>query len=204
MSMRRRIAFQLIALPLIALGLGLMIRAGLGVGAYDVLTTGLSHFLAIPIAIGVVLVGVGLILIGLLLGGRPGVGTVVNVLVVGPILGLMLPAIPTAVGLPWQTVEFALGAPIQICGVALLVASDLGPGAAEVMMLGIVRRGPPVAPVRSGIDVAMFLTGLVLGGSWGVGTLVYAASIGPQLALYLRLLGWHRAEPVAPAAVAAA
>jgi uncharacterized membrane protein YczE len=130
------------------------------------------------------------VLIGVLIGGRPGPGTILAVLLVGPILGLVLEAIPTHEAMAVRLPYFAVGFAIIAAGITAVVISEIGSGPAELVMLAIHDRGYPLAPVRTGIEVACVAVGWMMGGQVGAGTVVFAVLIGPTLKRTLAASGF--------------
>ena len=180
----------LIGLVLVAVGVSLSIRAEIGVAPYDVLTTGLVSITGIEIGLAAMVVPVVFVVVAALLGGRPGPGTVLAVLLVGPILGLVLRALPELEAMAPRLGFFVLGFAVIATGITAVVVAEVGPGPAELLMLVIHDRGVPIAPARTGIEIGSVLLGWALGGQVGVGTVLFALLIGPVLARMLRLAGF--------------
>lgn len=186
----RRLGTLALGLVLVAVGVAITIRAELGVAPYDVLTTGVVDLTGVPIGIAAMLLPLAFVLIGVLIGGRPGPGTILAVLLVGPILGLVLEAIPTHEAMAVRLPYFAVGFAVIAAGITAVVISEIGSGPAELVMLAIHDRGYPLAPVRTGIEVACVAAGWVMGGQVGAGTVVFAVLIGPTLKRTLAASGF--------------
>ncbi|MFC7615153.1 YitT family protein [Actinokineospora soli] len=167
-----------VGLALFGASVALMLAAGLGVPSWDVLHQGIAERTGLPIGLVVNLVAVGVLLLWVPLRQRPGVGTVANVLAVGPVVDLTLAAL-----LPghWTAQVGYLLAGIALNGVAigLYVGAGLGPGPRDGLMTGLAARGHPIRVVRTAIEVAVVAAGWLLGGTVGVGTALYAVAIGP-------------------------
>jgi len=186
----RRLGTLIAGLVLVAVGVAITIRAELGVAPYDVLTTGLVDLTDIPIGLAAMLLPLAFVVIGVLIGGRPGPGTVLAVLLVGPILGVALDALPTHDSMASRLAYFAAGFVVLAVGITAVVISEIGAGPAELVMIAIHDRGYPLAPVRTGIEVTCVLIGWAMGGQVGVGTVVFAVLIGPTLKRTLAAAGF--------------
>lgn len=187
----RRLAILAISLVLVATGVALMIRAEIGVAPYDVLTTGLASLTGIEIGVAAMLLPLAFTLLGWALGGRVGPGTVIAVLLVGPILGLVLHLLPDAVEpMAPRLVLFTVGFAVLAAGITGVVLAEIGPGPAELLMLAIHRKGYALAPVRTVIEVVSVAIGWAMGGQVGAGTVAVAILIGPTLRWTLSTAGY--------------
>lgn len=167
----------------------MLVAAGLGVGPWTVLAQGVGRQLGIGIGAAVVVVSAGVLALWLPLRERPGLGTVLNAALVGPALALALLVLPPTVDPVWQVAQVLAGTALVGLGGALYLTAGLGSGPRDGWMTGIHRRtGLPLVGVRVGLETSALLLGWVLGGSVGVGTVVYAALVGPALGGALRLV----------------
>lgn len=185
----------LAGLVLVGVGVACTIRAELGVAPYDVLTTGLVSLTGLEIGIAAMVVPLFFIGLAMVLGARPGLGTVLAVLLVGPILGVVLRVLPTHEAMVPRLALFAVGFVVIAAGITAVVVAEVGPGPAELLMLAIHDRGVPLAPARTAIEISSVAIGWLIGGKVGVGTVVVAILIGPVLERFLRWAGFAR--PVA-------
>mgnify|MGYP001204867970 CR=1 FL=1 len=199
----QRLATLLVGLVLVGVGVALTIRAELGVAPYDVLTTGLADLTGLPLGLAAMLLPAGFVLLGWGLGRRPGPGTLLAVLLVGPILGLVVAGLPQVEALAPRAGMFAVGFLAVAAGITAVIVAEIGPGPAEIVMLAIHERGYPLAPVRTGIEVTCVALGWAMGGQVGAGTVVVALLIGITLRWMLAVAG-YRSPVAADAAEAAA
>ncbi|MEO7570931.1 MAG: hypothetical protein ABIX10_00705 [Acidimicrobiales bacterium] len=186
----RRLGTLVLGLVLVAIGVAITIRAEVGVAPYDVLTTGLVDLTDIPIGIAAMLLPLAFVVIGVLIGGRAGPGTVLAVLVVGPVLAVALDVLPQHQAMAPRLAYFAAGFVVLAVGITAVVIAEIGAGPAELVMIAIHDRGYPLAPVRTGIEVTCVAIGWMMGGQVGVGTIVFAMLIGPTLKRTLAAAGF--------------
>ena len=189
-SVARRLGTLAIGFVLVAAGVAMMIRGELGVAPYDVLTTGIADAAGIDIGIAAMLLPLAFTMLGWALGRPPGPGTVLAVLLVGPILGVILHALPHHEAMAPRLLLFALGFLLIGAGITAVIVAEIGPGPAEIVMLAIHDRGYPLAPVRTGIELTCVALGWIIGGQIGVGTAVVAVLIGPLLRWMLTTAGF--------------
>lgn len=188
-----RLPQLLIGLVLYGLSGALQVRSGLGLDPWDVLHQGLARHAGLAIGTVVILVGAVVLLGWIPLRQRPGVGTVANVVLIGLSMNASLMWLPRVDGLMWRCLDLAAG--VVLCGVAtgMYIGANLGPGPRDGLMTGLVRRsGRSVRVVRTSIEVTVLLTGWLLGGTVGVGTVVFALAIGPLAQVFLPLFDRDR------------
>jgi len=196
-----RLLQLLLGLFLFGIASALMIRAGIGIAPWDVLAQGIS--LRSGLAFGLVtnLVGVAVLLMWWPLRQRPGLGTVLNVLLIGPSAQVGLYAVPAAQGLPGQVLLFTAGLVLLAIATGLYIGARLGPGPRDGLMTGLhARSGWAIWKVRTLIEAAALVVGWLLGGNAGVGTLAFALLIGPLCGITLPL--FDRRVPAPSPAVA--
>lgn len=177
-----RLVFGLV---LCGLGIASMVAADLGLGPWDVLHQGVSVLTGVPIGTVGILTGLVVLLGWIPLRVRVGIGTVLNVILIGVVIDLTLLVLDTPEALWGRIVLLALGPVLFGIGSGFYIGAGLGPGPRDGLMTGLVRRGWPVHAVRTGIEVTALVAGILLGGTAGVGTIVFTFSIGPIVHLAL-------------------
>jgi uncharacterized membrane protein YczE len=178
-ELRRRLPRLLLGLVLCGFGIALMVAGDLGLGPWDVLHQGISTRTGIPIGRVTIAVGALVMLLWLPLRERPGLGSVLNVVLIGVVLDLTLLWLGTPVSLVLRGAMMLSGPVIFGIGTGLYIGAGLGPGPRDGVMTGLARRGLPVAGVRTAIELTALGGGWLLGGTAGVGTLVFAFGVGP-------------------------
>ena len=178
--MTRRLIQLLVGLAAYGASLALVLRAGLGLAPWDVLHQGLAERTGATIGQMVIAVSFVVLLLWIPLRERPGFGTFANAVLVGVFVDLTL----LAVGAPhgWVPRAALLVGGVLLNGVAtaMYIGASLGPGPRDGLMTGLVRRtGRSVRLVRTCIEVGVLALGWLLGGTVGVGTVLYAVAIGP-------------------------
>ncbi|WP_434318800.1 YczE/YyaS/YitT family protein [Leifsonia sp. P73] len=195
----RRLGQLLVGLFLYGIAIALMVRAGIGVSPWDVLAQGVSYKTGIPFGLVTNLVGLVVLAFWIPLRQRPGLGTVLNVLLVGPSAQLGLWIIPQQTVLWAQVLVFAAGLLLLAVATGLYIGPKLGPGPRDGLMTGLhARTGRPIWAVRTAIEVTVLIIGWFLGGNVGVGTLAFALLVGPLCSLTLPFFAIRLPEP-APA-----
>jgi uncharacterized membrane protein YczE len=192
----RRLVQLYAGLVVFAFGEALIVEAALGVIPWDVLHQGLVRIFGLSIGVWSILVGALVLLLWLPLRERPGLGTVSNVLVIGATLDLFLRWLPTPTGLGWRTAFLVTGIAVNEVATAAYIGARLGPGPRDGLMTGLVRvTGASVRLVRTAIEVTVVAIGWLLGGNLGIGTVLFALTIGPVVHVALPLLTVPGAPP---------
>jgi uncharacterized membrane protein YczE len=184
--MPRRLSQLLVGLAMYGFSLAVFIRAGLGLDPWDVFHQGLATKTGLSIGTVVVLVSFLVLLLWIPLRQWPGFGTLCNALLVGVFADVGLALIPAVSNLVGQIAM--LGGAVLLNGIAsaCYIGARLGPGARDGLMTGLARRtGWSVRVSRTGIEVVVLTAGWLLGGSVGVGTVLYALAIGPLVQFLL-------------------
>ncbi|MFG2729558.1 YitT family protein [Streptomyces canus] len=192
LSMQSRLGRRLIqlyvGLALYGASSALLVEAGLGLEPWGVLHQGLAELTGLSIGVVSIIVGAAVLLLWIPLRQRPGLGTVSNVFVVGLAMDATLAAVPEAHGLAVRTPLLLAGIVLNGVATGLYIAASFGPGPRDGLMTGLHRRtGRSIRLMRTAIEVAVVVTGFALGGTIGIGTVLYAVSIGPLAQLFLRV-----------------
>jgi uncharacterized membrane protein YczE len=175
----RRLIQLYLGLLLYGVSDGMLLLAGLGVDPWDVLHQGLSRHFGLGVGTWAVIVGLVVLLLWIPLGQKPGWGTLSNVVLVGFVIDLMLVVFAPVHGLPLQIVVMLLAVVFNGIATGAYIGAGLGPGPRDGLMTGLGARGYSIRVVRTGIELTVLATGWLLGGTVGVGTVVYALGIGP-------------------------
>jgi len=182
----RRIAQLLAGLVLYGASLAMLVRAHLGLDPWDVLHYGAAAHLPLTFGTVVILAGALVLLLWVPLRQAPGLGTVLNVLVVGLATDATLAVLDRPESLAGRGGLLVGGVVLNGLAGALYIGAQLGPGPRDGLMTGLVRRtGWSVRVVRSALELTVLGAGFALGGIVGVGTVLYALAIGPLLQLFL-------------------
>ncbi|MFE0475874.1 YitT family protein [Streptomyces sp. NPDC058947] len=191
----RRLVQLYAGLALYGASSALLVRSGLGLEPWNVLHQGLAERTGLSIGVVLTIVGAAVLLAWIPLRQRPGLGTISNVLVIGMAMDATLAVVPDAHGWPLRVTEMAFGIVLNGAATGLYIAARFGPGPRDGLMTGLHQlTGVSIRLVRTGIELTVVATGFALGGTVGVGTLLYALSIGPLAQVFLRLF----AVPPAP------
>ena len=175
-----------------ALGIVLTLQSHLGLGPWDVFHQGLSGRLGLSFGLASIVVGFAVLLLAWALGTPPGLATVLNMILVGAFVDLILwlGFVPDLTGRPFfpRLAMDVAGVAVVGVGTAFYIKANLGAGPRDSLMLGLARRaGGRVAAVRAAIELTALTIGFLLGGTAGLGTLVFAFGIGPAVAVAFRL-----------------
>lgn len=178
--MTRRLVQLLIGLFLYGLGIALIVRGEIGVAPWDVLTQGISGRTGLGFGLVTILISGVVLLLWIPLRQKPGVGTVLNALLVGPAADVGLWLIPTGQDLWVRILLFAAGLLVLAIATGLYIGAHFGPGPRDGLMTGLHQRtGWRIWIVRTGIEVTVLGIGWALGGNVGIGTVLFAVLIGP-------------------------
>ena len=184
-----RLPRLIVGLVLFGFGIAIMVIANLGLSPWEVLHQGISRRTGIPIGTVGIMTGVVVLLLWIPLRERIGIGTMLNVLLIGIVVDLSLLALPTTVEILWLRWALMLGGTVIIAfGSGLYIGAGLGPGPRDGLMTGLARRGINIGVARAGIEITVLVIGFFLGGTVGIGTVVFAFGVGPLVAIFLPML----------------
>jgi len=189
----RRLASLMFGLVIFGAGEALLIHSELGNSPWTVFAEGLEKQTPLSVGAATVATSFVILLLWIPLRQRPGLGTIANAIVVGVAIDATLTVLPGDVALVPRIAEVAVGIGLVALGSAFYLGAALGPGPRDGLMTGLHRvTGRGVAGLRTGIEICALLVGVVLGGTFGPGTIAFALLIGPAVSLSLRLAGVTR------------
>ena len=181
-----RLPRLILGLVLFGIGIAIMVIANLGLSPWEVLHQGISRHTGIPIGTVGILTGIVVLLLWIPLHERIGIGTLLNVLLIGLVVDASLWLLPDTIETMWLRWALMLGGTVIIAvGSGLYIGAGMGPGPRDGLMTGLARRGINVAVARVGIEITVLVIGYFLGGTVGVGTVVFAFGVGPLVAIFL-------------------
>ncbi|WOX08226.1 hypothetical protein [Streptomyces sp. N50] len=184
----RRLAQLYVGLALYGASSALLVVSGLGLEPWNVLHQGLAELTGLTIGVVSIIVGAAVLLLWIPLRQRPGLGTVSNVFVVGLAMDGTLALVPDAHGLAVRIPLLLAGIVLNGAATGLYISARFGPGPRDGLMTGLHRlTGRSIRLIRTAIELAVVATGFALGGTVGIGTLLYALAIGPLAQLFLRV-----------------
>jgi uncharacterized membrane protein YczE len=185
--MPRRLIQLLAGLVLYGISDSMLLLAGLGLDPWDVLHQGLARRTGIPVGTWAIIVGAAVLLLWVPLRQRPGIGTLCNVVLVGAVIDGALAVVAPPHSLPVRVVVMLAGVVLNGVATGMYIGAGLGPGPRDGLMTGFAARGHSLRVVRTGIEVTVLAVGWLLGGTVGIGTLIYAAGIGPLAHVFVPL-----------------
>lgn len=187
-EVRRRFPRLIAGLVLCGIAFALIVEAGLGLDPWNVLHEGLADRTGVAIGLVTTLLGFVILLAWIPLRERIGIGTVANALVIGTVVDLALPLLPDSDQQPVRWAMLLAGLLLIGPGIGLYIGARLGPGPRDGIMTGLAERGPSIRVVRTGIELVALAAGWLLGGTIGIGTLLFAATVGPNAQYWLERL----------------
>ncbi len=191
--MLRRLLQLYVGLSLYGLSTAMFIRSDLGADPWNVFHLGAAKLLAMDIGTVIILTGVLVLLLWIPLRLRPGLGTISNVIAIGLAADVALTFIPAIDSLVARSLLLVSAVIVNALATGMYIGAGFGAGPRDGLMTGInARTGWSVRSVRTAIEVSVLLFGWVLGGTFGVGTVLYALSIGPLIQI---CLPWFRRKP---------
>lgn len=167
-------------------GEAVLIAAGIGVSPWTVLAQGITEQTSFTVGEATFIVSVCVLLLWIPLREIPGIGTILNAILIALSIDVMAPFIPEQENLPNAIVQSAFGVMMVGIGSALYLTANLGPGPRDGWMTGVQKKTNwPIGRVRVGIEIIVLSIGILLGGTFGLGTIMFALGIGPAVAISL-------------------
>jgi uncharacterized membrane protein YczE len=191
--MRRRLVQLYLGLVLYGFSTSLLVLSGLGLAPWDVFHQGLAKHSNLAIGTWSIIVGLAVLLLWIPLRERPGVGTVSNVVFIGGTMDVVLAHISPPHELAWRIACLVVGVFLNGVATGAYIGAGLGPGPRDGLMTGLARRGHSIRVVRTSLEVSVVVIGWLLGGTVGVGTVLYALSIGPLAHVFVPFFSRGRA-----------
>jgi uncharacterized membrane protein YczE len=185
----------LAGLALYGLSSGLILQASLGVDPWDVLHQGLARTFGGQVGTWAILASVGVLVLWLPLRARFGVGTLANAVLVGLFINLTVWLVPVPRHLALQGALLVAGIALNAFATGLYIGAGFGPGPRDGLTTAIAARGHSIRLVRTVVEVAVLAVGWLLGGSIGIGTVLYAVAIGPLTHITIPLLTPGKVRP---------
>jgi uncharacterized membrane protein YczE len=174
--------------PIVAVGIALLLRSDLGPAPWEIFHVGLAQATGLSVGAAASTTSIAAVLIAFVAGVRPGIGTLVNAIILGGCIDAALAVIPAAPSLALASGYLAAGIVLLGLGTGLYLSAELGSGPRDSLMVALARRRHwSTARARVALELAALACGLILGGRAGAGTLVYAAAIGPVAQWGIRL-----------------
>ncbi len=182
----------LLIVGLIIFGAGdaVLISARLGNTPWTVLAEGIAENLGWSIGESTFFVSFMVLLLWIPLKEKPGIGTILNAILIAATIEVLLPILPTPEAFSLQIIQVLVGIFLVAIGSGLYLTANLGPGPRDGTMTGLTKvTGIPIGRIRSGIEIFVIAIGWTLGGKFGIGTILFAILIGPCVAICLNMAG---------------
>lgn len=187
-EVRRRLPRLIGGLVLCGIAFGLIVHARLGLDPWNVLHEGLAGRTGISIGVVSILVGFVVLLGWIPLRERIGIGTVANVVIIGAVMDVVLAVLPDVDGLVGRWALIGAGLALIGPGIGCYIGARLGPGPRDGIMTGVAQRGWSIRLVRTLIELIALALGFALGGTVGIGTVLFAVTVGPNAQFWLERL----------------
>ena len=180
----KTLLFLIFGLFLFGLGETLLLASGGGVSPWTVLAEGISIYSSYSIGFCTFVISVSVLLLWIPLKQKPGIGTLLNALIIALVFDYTLPYLPNPTDYEFKILQIIIGVLIVGLGSGFYLIANLGPGPRDGLMTGVQKvTGKPIALVRSTIEIIVVFFGWLLGGTAGLGTIIFALGIGPAVAV---------------------
>lgn len=198
-----RLAQLFIGLVLYGVGCGITVQAGIGLDPWTVFAQGLARQTSVGIGWMTNIIGFLVLLLWVPLRQRPGLGTIANIALVGTSMQATIAVFPHIPGFGWDLVVFMVGMLLVAVASGLYIGADFGPGPRDGLMTGLHSRfGWPIWAARLGVEAGVLVAGWLLGGTVGLGTVIFAVGIGPLVHVALPRFDHRRRRAVRIASAA--
>ena len=180
----KTILYLVLGLILFATGETLLITANQGVSPWTVLAQGISFQSNLSIGVTTFIVSIFVLLLWYPLSQKPGLGTILNIILISIVIDLTIPILPYPKSFSFQIIQSVVAVFVVGLGSGFYLTANLGPGPRDGLMTGLQNlTNQPIALIRTIIEVSAVVVGFYLGGIVGIGTLLFAFGIGPTVSL---------------------
>lgn len=183
----RRVSQLVFGVVIYGISDAMLVLAGLGLDPWDVFHQGLARHIGLGIGTCAIIVSGGVLLLWIPLRQRPGFGTLVNATLIGTVINIVLANVDPPRTLDVRIVVLIAAVALNGLATGCYIGAGLGPGPRDGLMTGLAARDRSIRVVRTGIELTVLVTGFALGGTVGVGTLLYALAIGPLAHVFIPL-----------------
>lgn len=190
----KRLGRLFLGLTLFGVGIGMMVRAELGLPPWGAFHQGVSDRTGLSFGTVAILTGLAVLIAWIPLKERLGLGTVSNAMWVGVVVDMFLNAVPNVEALPGRVGLMVGGVVTVAIGSGFYIGAGLGPGPRDGIMIGLARKGLSIRMARTVVEATALSVGVLLGGQAGIGTVVFLVGIGPLVQIFLRLLSFERTD----------
>jgi uncharacterized membrane protein YczE len=178
--------FLILGLWIFGTGDAFLIAAGIGNTPWTVLAEGIAINIDWSIGQATFLVSVLVLFLWIPLREKPGIGTILNVILIAAVIEIMVPILPTPADFRFKLLQALAGVFLIGIGSGFYLTANLGPGPRDGWMKGLQQKtGWPIARVRIGIEITVLILGMALGGTFGWGTIMFAIGVGPVVGMCL-------------------
>ena len=186
--------FLISGLWIFGTGEAILIDAGIGVSPWTVLAQGISKQADLTVGMATFVVSVLVLFLWIPLRETPGIGTILNAILIAMSIDVMAPFIPNQTDQISQIIQASIGIILVGIGSALYLTANLGPGPRDGWMTGVQKKTNwPIGRVRVGIEIIVLSIGIALGGTFGLGTVMFAIGIGPAISMSLGVVSnWEK------------
>jgi uncharacterized membrane protein YczE len=181
----RRLVQLIVGETFFGIGIGLMLQSGLGLSPWDVLHQGLTVQFGLTVGIWSILSSFVVLLFWLPLRERYGIGTLLNAIIIGVMIDVTAGLVPEAANTWWAVSMMVSGILLVAITSGMYIGANLGPGPRDGLMTAIARRGLSIRLTRVTMELIVLVIGVLLGGTFGIGTILYALLMGPLVQFFL-------------------